>query len=142
MKINGYRIELGEVENTLRHCPISGLEERLQSVIAAPITVEDGSARLVAYTVCSQRQAQDTEQLLQYARQTLPTYMCPVQIVPLDSIPLTINGKVDRKALPAPKIEISVDARPPLTSTEQQIAQIWDDCLQQSATRPTKASLS
>ncbi|ODP98165.1 hybrid non-ribosomal peptide synthetase/type I polyketide synthase [Salinivibrio sp. SS2] len=134
VKINGYRIELGEVENTLRHCPISGLEERLQSVIAAPITVEDGSARLVAYTVCSQRQAQDTEQLLQYARQTLPTYMCPVQIVPLDSIPLTINGKVDRKALPAPKIEISVDARPPLTSTEQQIAQIWDDCLQQSAT--------
>lgn len=133
VKINGYRIELGEVESTLRHCPISGLDKRLQSVIVQPIAVEDGSARLVAYTVCAQRREQDTEQLLQYARQNLPTYMCPVQIVSLDAIPLTINGKVDRKALPVPKVETSVDSRPPLTSTEKQIAQIWGDCLQQPA---------
>ena len=133
VKINGYRIELGEVESTLRHCPVSELNERLQNVIVQPIAMKDESARLVAYIVCAQPQSQDVEQLLQYARQNLPAYMCPTQVITLDAIPLTTNGKVDRNALPTPKVEERLNSRPPKTTTEKQLTQIWASCLNQSA---------
>ena len=133
VKINGYRIELGEVESTLRQCPNAGLKERLQNIIVQPIAIEGVGTRLVAYTVCTQPEPQDATHLLDHARNNLPTYMCPVQIVSLDTIPLTSNGKVDRKALPTPVVEINANSRPPMTETEEQIAQIWRDCLQQAA---------
>ncbi|MDA0119661.1 non-ribosomal peptide synthetase/type I polyketide synthase [Vibrio sp. T11.5] len=133
VKINGYRIELGEVESTLRLCPNAGLKERLQNIIVQPIAIEGVGTRLVAYTVCTQPEPQDATHLLDHARNNLPTYMCPVQIVSLDTIPLTSNGKVDRKALPTPVVEINANSRPPMTETEEQIAQIWRDCLQQAA---------
>ncbi|WFB49457.1 non-ribosomal peptide synthetase/type I polyketide synthase [Vibrio coralliilyticus] len=131
VKINGYRIELGEVEHTLRQCPNGGLKDRLQNVIVQPIAIEGVGTRLVAYIVSTQHKPQDAAHLLDYARNNLPTYMCPVQIVSLDAIPLTSNGKVDRKALPTPDVEINANSRPPMTETEEQIAKIWRDCLQQ-----------
>ncbi|ERB63668.1 hypothetical protein N779_19685 [Vibrio coralliilyticus OCN008] len=131
VKINGYRIELGEVEHTLRQCPNGGLKDRLQNVIVQPVAIEGVGTRLVAYIVSTQHKSQDAAHLLDYARNNLPTYMCPVQIVSLDAIPLTSNGKVDRKALPTPDVEINANSRPPMTETEEQIAKIWRDCLQQ-----------
>ncbi|TDC90179.1 non-ribosomal peptide synthetase [Nonomuraea deserti] len=101
LKIRGHRIEPGEVESVLESSP---------DVTRAVVTAADapgGGRRLVAYVVPGGR----LERVRAHAAARLPRYMLPSQYVPLDSLPLTPHGKVDRAALPAPRLPGPRDAR-------------------------------
>lgn len=126
VKIRGYRIELGDIDAALSQYP--DIRE------AAVIVREDGvgEKRLVAYVV-SKTNTNLGFELRGYLKEKLPEYMVPSTFVMLDAMPLTPNGKIDRRALPSPS-----QARPPLeqsfvaprNSTEQQLAQIWSQLLE------------
>ena len=128
VKIRGYRIELGEIEAAL---------EQHDSIREAVVVAsgEAGEQRLVAYVVNADgsidRQSCETE-LRRSLHERLPAYMVPSVFILLDRLPLTANGKVDRRALPAPerisqeRKEGSVAGR---TVTEQLLAQIWAEVL-------------
>jgi len=126
VKIRGFRIELGEIEAVLVQHP-----EVLQTVV---IVREDlpGNQRLVAYFVPKGKQASSTEKLRRFLKKKLPDYMIPSAFVILKTLPITPNGKVNRRALPAPN-----QARPELdksfvaarTSTEEVLAAIWAEVL-------------
>jgi amino acid adenylation domain-containing protein len=96
VKVRGYRIELGEIEAALSECP--GVKE--------PVVVvrEDapGDKRLVAYVVAAPGTSPSVRELHARLKERLPEYMTPSAFVWLEAMPLTPNGKVDRKALPAP----------------------------------------
>jgi amino acid adenylation domain-containing protein/non-ribosomal peptide synthase protein (TIGR01720 family) len=92
VKIRGYRIELGEVENVLQQAP---------GILQAVVTVMNDRKQLAAYVVT--KQVFDAEQVNTWLQHNLPEYMVPSFIIPIESIPLNANGKVDRKQLPAVK---------------------------------------
>ncbi len=117
VKINGLRIELGEIEATLRKHP---------AVRHCVVVVRD--ERLIAYVVATGISSDD---LGQHARQTLPRYMVPSVVVFLEKLPLTSNGKIDRKALPKPLIQLDHQNGPvaPRTTIETQLVAIWEEVL-------------
>jgi amino acid adenylation domain-containing protein/non-ribosomal peptide synthase protein (TIGR01720 family) len=96
VKIRGYRVELGEIEAAL------GREPEVEQAVAMVREDRPGEVRLVAYVVGAAGVAGDGERLRLGLRERLPEYMVPAAIVWLESVPLNRNGKVDRKALPAP----------------------------------------
>ncbi|MBT5229598.1 MAG: amino acid adenylation domain-containing protein, partial [Methylococcales bacterium] len=98
VKIQGYRIELGEIEfSLLQH----------DAVVKAVVEVQDvtGQRQIVAYVVLSDNV--ESSALMRHCQTLLPSYMVPKHIMPLADIPLTVNGKVDRKALPVPRQPVS-----------------------------------
>ena len=109
VKLRGFRIELGEIEAVLDRHP-----DVRQSVVVLR------EERLVAYVAGTV----DAATLRLHARSSLPDYMVPSAIVSIDEFPLTPNGKIDRKALPAPEFE-PVSAIAPRTPAEELIAGIW-----------------
>lgn len=118
VKIRGFRIELGEIEAVLSQHP---------SVKQAVVTVpkdEKGNQRLVAYVVLG---SHNTDDLQDFVRIRLPQYMVPHRFVTLKTIPVTANGKIDYKALPAPKEENDYVA--PNTPQEETLATIWAEIL-------------
>ncbi|MEV1329763.1 amino acid adenylation domain-containing protein [Micromonospora costi] len=121
VKLRGLRIELGEIESALRDQP--GVTE------AAVIVREDtpGDKRLTAYLVGAAEHA-DVKAAL---KETLPEYMVPAAFVTLDALPLSPNGKLDRKALPAPVVTraASVALVEPRDDTERLLAGIWSEVL-------------
>jgi len=124
VKIRGYRIEMGEIEAALR-----ALEKVEQAVIVARED-EPGDKRLVAYVVA--RKEIEPQELRDSLKHNLPEYMIPADFVVLESMPLTPNGKVDRRALPAPaknKLRSTHDYVAPRTETESLLAQIWSEIL-------------
>ena len=123
VKIRGFRVEPGEIESRLSTVP--GVS---QAVVVA-WQDEGGDKRLVAY-YCG-GQAPDPEALRAHARSALPEYMVPAAYVKLESMPLTANGKVDRKSLPAPdgSSYVSRGYEPPQGDVEQALARIWQDVL-------------
>ncbi|MCG2838055.1 amino acid adenylation domain-containing protein [Photobacterium sp. WH77] len=132
VKINGYRVELGEVEFALL-----GLQAVNHVVIDAPAHPQSGQRQLVAYLVLHESaDSYDHETLKQRCREqvqsTLPPYMVPTYFVILPYMPLTANGKIDRKALPAPWPE--EHAQPaestPVSVTESRLLNLWRDLLQ------------
>ncbi|MBZ5670628.1 MAG: amino acid adenylation domain-containing protein [Acidobacteriia bacterium] len=96
VKVRGYRIELGEIEATLAD------HSGLKSCVVLAREDEPGDKQLVGYVVPSENESPTVEELRQFLRQRLPDYMVPAQFVFLKSFTLTPNGKIDRKALPAP----------------------------------------
>ncbi|WHS62761.1 non-ribosomal peptide synthetase [Pseudomonas sp. G2-4] len=125
VKIRGLRIEIGEVEAALALCP--GVREVV--VIAREDTPgQPDSKRLVAY-VCGE--PAPAEQLRSALLKHLPEYMVPSAFVHLDTLPLTANGKLDRRALPAPGQEslASKTYEDPQGDTEIAIAAIWQSLL-------------
>lgn len=126
VKIQGFRIELGEIESLLSAHPAV----RQVSVLAR----EDnpGDRRLVAYLVLKTGQASTTSDFRSYLRAKLPEPMIPSAFVVLDSMPLTSNGKLDRKALPKPDFgrpELEMEFLGPRNETEEVLAGIFGDVL-------------
>ncbi|MGD9657834.1 MAG: amino acid adenylation domain-containing protein [Methylocystis sp.] len=124
VKIRGNRIEPGEIEARL----VSHPDVRGACVIIQEVS--KGARRLIAY-VASPADRFFSEELRRHIRSTLPDYMVPEAFIRLDALPLSPNGKVDRKALPTPELELSISSRrvAPRNPTEETIAQIWMDLL-------------
>ncbi|MEU2361292.1 amino acid adenylation domain-containing protein [Streptomyces noursei] len=124
VKIRGLRIELGEIEAVLVRCP-----EVSQAVVVVHED-GDGDRRLVAYVVGVVGAAVDPDVVRGGLAVALPDYMVPGALVVLDVLPLTPNGKLDRRALPAPPVGVStVVHQPPVTATEELVAEIWSAVL-------------
>jgi len=123
VKLRGYRIETGEIEARLKqHTQVTEV-----TVIVWEKTATD--KHLVAYVVTDTDQL-TSEQLRDHLKADLPEYMIPSFFVLLEQMPLTPNGKIDRKALPEPVHEIGDEDRvAPRTETEKQLARIWQDVL-------------
>uniref|UniRef100_UPI00210B8173 non-ribosomal peptide synthetase n=1 Tax=Massilia sp. YIM B04103 TaxID=2963106 RepID=UPI00210B8173 len=125
VKLRGLRIELGEIESQLLRQP--GVRE------AVVVVREDhpGDRRLVAYLVASGEES-DSQRLREALSRQLPDYMVPAAYMRLDALPLTLNGKIDKRALPAP--EDAAYARrgyeAPQGATETALARIWAELLQ------------
>jgi amino acid adenylation domain-containing protein len=126
VKIRGYGVELAEVEKALRSHPAVR-----EAAVIAPQS-ESGEARLVAYFTSSVRPAPSVSELRGCLRELLPDYMIPSAFVKLESIPLTPNGKVDRKVLPDPektRPELDTAYMPPRSEIELKLVQIWEEVL-------------
>ncbi|MBP2455951.1 amino acid adenylation domain-containing protein [Mycolicibacterium lutetiense] len=119
VKIRGYRIELGEIQSAL--ADVEGVQQ------AVVIVREDqpGDKRLVGYITGSADPAVVRAQL----SQRLPAYMVPAAVVVLDAVPLTVNGKLDKRALPAPEYTDTDRYRAPSTATEEILAGIYAQVL-------------
>jgi len=125
VKIRGYRIELGEIEARL-----SAIESLREAVVIAR---EDtpGDLRLVAYLIAEKEGVAD-DVLRTALREHLPEFMLPSAFVFLDRYPQTPNGKIDRKALPAPnevRATTQAEYKPPSNELESMIASVWTDVL-------------
>ncbi|MBG5433566.1 amino acid adenylation domain-containing protein, partial [Pseudomonas aeruginosa] len=121
VKVRGFRIELGEIEAAL-----AGLAGVRDAVVLAHDGV--GGTQLVGYVVADS--AEDAERLRESLRESLkrhlPDYMVPAHLMLLERMPLTVNGKLDRQALPQPDASLSQQAyRAPGSELEQRIAAIW-----------------
>jgi len=125
VKIRGFRIELGEIENRLLNCP--GIKE---AVVLARRDGQDAT-RLVAYYTAHDG-VLDSAELHAQLHARLPEYMVPTAWVQLDVLPLNNNGKVDRKALPAPTQEalLSRVYEAPANALETRLARVWAEVLQ------------
>ena len=132
VKVRGFRIELGEVEAALRSCP--GVRE---AVVLARRDGPDGAPRLVAYWTPNGIAPAPAEEELRSALATpLPAYMVPAAFVALAAFPLSPNGKIDRRALPAPEEAGGRPvSRPVGTAMEEGIARIWSEVLGIPASR-------
>lgn len=120
VKVRGYRIELGEIEMILGTHP--AVENAVTTVRVAP----SGDQVLAAYVVGDVTPAE----IRVFLQESLPDYMVPTLIVPVKTLPLTTNGKVDRRALPKPAFDRSeTTTTPPATAIEQQMAAVWEDLL-------------
>jgi len=118
VKVRGFRIELGEIEkNLVAHPSVS------QTVVIARQD-RPGDVRLVAYVVPKTGQGVDAEALSAHLKTMLPEYMVPQHFVAMDAIPLSPNGKVERKALPAPDLsaQFAADRVTPRNDTERAVA--------------------
>lgn len=129
VKIRGFRIELGEIESTMvQHAGVR------QAVV---IDREDapGDKRLVAYWIGSDGGSVDESTLRRHLRERLPDYMVPSAFVRIKTTPLTPNGKLDRKALPAPdagRRELAAGFVAPRDEQERRLAEIWSKLLGRS----------
>jgi amino acid adenylation domain-containing protein/non-ribosomal peptide synthase protein (TIGR01720 family) len=125
VKIRGHRIELGEVETVLRAHP--GVSD------AAVVVREDGGARrLAAYVVGRGDEALTGAALRTHLKERVPEYMVPASITVMDALPLTANGKVDRRALPAPdaaRDEAAAEFVEAHGAVEETLARIWAEVL-------------
>ncbi|YAP80750.1 non-ribosomal peptide synthase/polyketide synthase [Xenorhabdus stockiae] len=121
VKIRGFRIELGEIENALAAHPhvkqavVIDLEHSGHKVLAAYLVVED---------------AVSDEMLLAHLSERLPDYMLPVSFTFMEAIPLTLNGKVNRQALPEPVFGNRESYVAPRNLLETQFCTIWQDILE------------
>jgi non-ribosomal peptide synthase protein (TIGR01720 family) len=126
VKIRGFRIELGEIEAVLGQHPAVN-----ETVVMVREDVP-GNKRLVAYLLTKESPAPSMQELHHFLKQQLPEYMVPNAFVLLDALPLTSNGKVNRRALPAPdttRPELAGTYVAPRTSVEELLTGIWSDVL-------------
>lgn len=130
VKIRGFRIELGEIEAVLRqHRGVS------ETVVVAREDIP-GDKRVVAYFIPKSKAAPSASELRAFLKEKLPLYMLPSSFVKLERMPLTPNGKVDRRALPAPgsaELEPTQVSSKPKDEVEARLVEIWESVL---GTRP------
>lgn len=120
VKVNGYRIELGEIETALLQL------DKVRTAVVAAVGEQQGNKRLVAYYVPEQEAALTTDELRRFLKEKLPTYMIPAHFIPVDALPLTSNGKIDRKALLAiDGLDRTQDFTTPRTPLEETLGEVW-----------------
>ncbi|WP_095980634.1 non-ribosomal peptide synthetase [Melittangium boletus] len=126
VKVRGYRIELGEIETALSEHPA------VRASVVVALGERRGHKRLVAYVVPRDGESPTVDALRDFLGQKLPDYMVPSTLMLLERLPLSSNGKVDRRALPAPEAQ-AAEARAhyeaPRSDTERVIAQAWQAVL-------------
>ncbi|ARU63629.1 hypothetical protein CBW65_23385 [Tumebacillus avium] len=124
VKIRGFRIELGEIEAAVAAHP------GVRSAVVIDREDEPGHKRLIGYVIPNADGAVTSQDLRHYLKERLPEYMVPALFVTVDSIPLTANGKVDRKKLPAPQVQaLSESAVMPTNEAEALLAKIFAEVL-------------
>ena len=126
VKLRGFRIELGEIESVL------GQHPSVKQAVAAVCDDASGEKRLVAYCVTNGQPSASSGALRAFLRKKLPDYMVPSSIVSLDALPLTHNGKLDRRSLPAPeKLRDGADSARVIArdELETQLTEIWEKVL-------------
>src|SRR5579883_897926 len=126
VKLRGYRVELGEIESVLLQHPA------IQEAAVIVRQDEQTEPRLVAYLVSSQQTLPEFSEIRAYLHEQLPAYMVPAAFVALERLPLTTNGKLDRRALPAPEqgqVAHQGELIAPRTATEEQLVAIWSQLL-------------
>jgi natural product biosynthesis luciferase-like monooxygenase protein len=127
VKVRGYRIELGEIEAALAE------QQGVAQAVVMAREDQPGDTRLVAYLVANSGTKLDGATLREALRARLPDFMLPSAFVMLDEFPQTPNGKIDRKALPAPDAVAATaptaEFVAPTSELESQIAEVWKDVL-------------
>ncbi|MBO9703698.1 MAG: amino acid adenylation domain-containing protein, partial [Sporocytophaga sp.] len=124
VKIRGYRIELGEIENVLQG------HSDIESNVVIAVNQENGQKELVAYIVSKEVLNSSTLQV--YLNTKLPKYMIPSHFVQMEQLPLTSNGKIDKRKLPASNfvnIESGIEYVAPRNETEEKLLAIWQEVL-------------
>lgn len=119
VKIRGFRIELGEIEATLANHP------GVQQAVALARNDGPGEPKLVAYVVAKAGQVPTADELRDFLKQKLPAHMVPFAYIHMDSLPLTVNGKIDRKHLPPPAASVPAEAESASSPLEKRIIDIW-----------------
>ncbi|HEY0547675.1 MAG TPA: non-ribosomal peptide synthetase, partial [Pyrinomonadaceae bacterium] len=126
VKIRGLRVELEEIAAVLRRFP------SIREAVVMMREDQPGNQRLVAYLVAEQHSTPDVQELQEHTKASLPDYMIPAVFVLMDRLPLSPNGKVDRRALPAPSPERPKLKEAPVlprTPVEEVIAGLWSELL-------------
>ncbi|MCP5045909.1 MAG: amino acid adenylation domain-containing protein, partial [bacterium] len=135
VKIRGYRIELGEIENRLLKHPevietvvVTRKDKSGDKYICAYVVPLDGHIIPVSGDIISGEKL-GISNLRDYLLKNVPDYMMPSYFVEIDHVPLTSNGKVDRKALPAPELKTGSGYIAPGSDVEMQLSRLWSDAL-------------
>jgi len=126
VKIRGFRIELGEIEAVLAQHPT------VQKNAVIVLEKSFHNKRLVAYLIPNKDQIIETIELRRFLQEKLPDYMIPSALVPIEAMPLTPNGKIDRRALPTPdqtRDDLEETFVAPRTPIEERLAGIWAEVL-------------
>ncbi len=126
LKIRGHRVEVGEVETRLASHPM------IKECVVNPMEDSLGEKRLVAYIVVNQSATPSSIELRQFLQEKLPDYMIPIAFIPLDGLPLTPTGKIDRRALPKADLTHLQTDKPfvqPRNGTEETVCGIWGSVL-------------
>jgi amino acid adenylation domain-containing protein/non-ribosomal peptide synthase protein (TIGR01720 family) len=134
VKIRGFRIELGEIERILNTHP------SIKESFVVADKEESGSKYIIAYFV--NHNGLTVKEIRKYLSDLLPDYMIPSYLVSMDKLPLNANGKVDKRALPAPTIQKNENEYvAPINPTQQALVEIWQGLLLESETE-TKISIT
>ncbi|MCK4259026.1 MAG: non-ribosomal peptide synthase/polyketide synthase [Halanaerobiales bacterium] len=121
VKIRGYRIELGEIESQLLQY------KQVNEIVVIDREDVNGNKHLCAYYTAHQEMS--AVELKEFLAKNLPDYMIPAFFVQIDQLPLTANGKVNRRELPIPKGDIEIEYIAPATQDEKNLAKIWGEIL-------------
>jgi amino acid adenylation domain-containing protein len=126
VKVRGFRIETGEIESALIQ------HEFVRDAVVSLYNAGNGNNQLIGYVVPEREHEISASDLKQFLSQRIPEYMLPAAFISLSSIPLTPNGKVDRRNLPLPdlqRLRVQKDCVAPSTESEMAVAAIWKDVL-------------
>ena len=126
VKVRGFRIELGEIETALQ---ASEAVREVVVLVHAAGAGDSGPQRLVAWVVAAAGHSPTPEGLREELLARLPEYMVPAAFVLLEELPLTVNGKLDRRALPDPEAQASGDRAAPRNDAEEALAGVWAEVL-------------
>ncbi|GAA2015700.1 hypothetical protein GCM10009799_49830 [Nocardiopsis rhodophaea] len=121
VKIRGHRVEPSEVAAELEIHP--GVR---QAAVVADASGPGGTKRLIGYTACGEELLTE---LRDHLKARLPDYMVPAALVAVDALPLTVNGKLDVRALPAPAFAAAQESRPPRTPEERELCALFAEAL-------------
>jgi amino acid adenylation domain-containing protein/thioester reductase-like protein len=124
VKVRGHRIELGEIEAILSEHP-----DIQEGAVIAPEDSITGARRLAAYVVPKSHTDLTTLKLQSWLREKLPRHMLPSSVMFMTAMPLTPNRKIDRRALPAPIMDLQEEMIAPSTVLEAQLVQLWSEVL-------------